>query len=130
VIDGVVADAEVPGDVPADAPADVPIDAGHRRPIRLPLDAGRSAFRDAAIAAAAIDASQPQGMGALTAKHKSDRYLNVVVDGRIIGPTPKFSEPIAAGSHVIELIDPKTSEVIVRSTVRVEVGKTVTIVEP
>jgi hypothetical protein len=54
----------------------------------------------------------------------------VVVDGRIIGPTPKFAEEIAAGTHVIELVDPKTSQVVVRRTVKVEVGKTVTIVEP
>jgi serine/threonine-protein kinase len=147
---GVVAlpvDARGPADVPAidggppdaaapeDAPAEPPIDAGHRRTRRPPLDAGRPVGRDAAVpttAAAAIDAGapSPSGYGALTAKSKGEQYLSVVVDGRIIGPTPKFGEAILAGTHVIELVDPKTSQVVVRRTVKVDVGKTVTIVEP
>ncbi|HEX2690446.1 MAG TPA: serine/threonine-protein kinase [Kofleriaceae bacterium] len=141
-IDARVADASVPdaGAVdaePVDAEPvdagpspDAPIDAGHRR-VRPLLDGGRTLARDAPVtAAAAIDAPQIQGYGALTAKHRGDRYLNVVVDGHIVGPTPAFSEQISAGTHVIELVDPSTSKVVVRRTVTVEVGKTVTVVEP
>jgi eukaryotic-like serine/threonine-protein kinase len=136
-IDAGAADAAVPEDAPpvdppVDPPIDPPIDAGHRRPVRVPLDAGRTVGRDAQVpttAAAVIDAA-PQGYGALTAKSKGEQYLSVIVDGRMVGPTPMFDEPILAGTHVIELVEPKTSEVVVRRTVKVEVGKTVTIVEP
>jgi len=71
-----------------------------------------------------------RGYGAFTAKSKGEQYLNVVVDGTIVGPTPQFKVEIAAGTHVIELIDAKTSKVVVRRTVTVEVGQTVTVVEP
>jgi len=132
-IDARFADAAAPDDAPpVDPPSDPPIDAGHRRPVRAPRDAGRTVGRDAQIpatAAAVLDAA-PQGYGALTAKSKGEQYLSVIVDGRMIGPTPKFDEEILAGTHVIELVDPKTSQVVVRRTVKVEVGKTVTIVEP
>jgi hypothetical protein len=117
---------------PIDAAPEVPIDAGQRRPVRVPRDAGRTVGRDAPAlpaSTAVIDAA-PQGFGALTAKSKGEQYLSVIVDGRMIGPTPKFDEAIAAGTHVIELVDPKTSQVVVRRTVKVEIGKTVTIVEP
>lgn len=139
-----VADAEAPGDAapeppvdaapgpPLDAAPEAPLDAGRRRPVRVPHDAGRTVGRDAAAGpatAAVIDAA-PQGYGALTAKSKGEQYLSVMVDGRMIGPTPKFDEAILAGTHVIELVDPKTSQVVVRRTVKVEIGKTVTIVEP
>lgn len=130
-IDAGRVDAEaVDAEAPADAPI-APIDGGHRRPVRPLLDAGRSLARDATIAAAVIDASsQAQGFGALTAKHKGGRYLSVVVDGRIVGPTPKFGEPIPAGTHVVELVDPKTSQVVIRRTVKIDLGETVTVVEP
>jgi len=104
----------------------VPIDAGHRRPIRPPIDAGRTVARDAAPAAEPVVA----GFGALIAKHKGDRYLNVVIDGRIIGPTPMFGQKIATGTHVVELVDAKTSEVVVKRTIKVELGATVSVVEP
>jgi len=125
-----VEDAEPPPDALTEAPIDAPIDAGHRR-VR-PLDAGHTAGRDAPVheaTAAMIDAA-PQGYGQLTAKHNGTRYLNVLVDGHLIGPTPKFGEQIPAGSHVIELVDPKTSQVVVRRAVKVDVGETVTIAEP
>jgi hypothetical protein len=129
--DGRAVDAEVvDAEAPADAPADAPIDAGHRRPVRPLLDAGRPLTRDAMVSAAAIDAPQAQGLGALTAKHRGDRYLNVVVDGHIVGPTPMFNEPIAAGTHVVELVDPNTSKVVIRRAVTVDAGKTAIVVEP
>jgi len=131
----VVIDAAIDAAAPADAPAEPPSDAGHRRPVRTPLDAGspeRTVRRDASIASVpmiAIDAAV-RGYGAFTAKSKGEQYLNVVVDGTIVGPTPQFKVEIAAGTHVIELIDAKTSKVVVRRTVTVEVGQTVTVVEP
>jgi protein kinase-like protein len=135
MIDAGAADAADPDAAPAptvDAATELPLDAGHRRAVRTPLDAGRPAGHDAQVlptTAAVIDAA-PQGYGALTAKSKGEQYLSVIVDGRMIGPTPKFDEEILAGTHVIELVDPKTSQVVIRRTVKVEVGKTVTIVEP
>ena len=126
-----VADAAVPVDAPADAPADAPVDAG-RHPVRAPRDAGRTVGRDAALAvpgATVIDAAV-LGFGTLTAKHKNDRYLNVVLDGQQLGPTPLFGQKIPAGTHVIELVDALNSKVVVRRTVTVEPGGSVTVSEP
>ncbi|HZJ64564.1 MAG TPA: protein kinase, partial [Kofleriaceae bacterium] len=126
-----VADAAVPVDAPADAPADAPVDAG-RHPVRAPRDAGRTVGRDAALAvpgATVIDAAV-LGFGTLTAKHKNDRYLNVVLDGQQLGPTPLFGHKIPAGTHVIELVDALNSKVVVRRTVTVEPGGSVTVSEP
>jgi hypothetical protein len=71
----------------------------------------------------------PAGWGSLTVKHKDNRYLQVVLDGRILGPTPMFKLRISAGPHVVELVDPATSVVVVKRTVTVDVGQSVT-VEP
>ncbi len=115
-----------------DASSAPPSDAGHRRPGRAPLDAGHAVARDASVPMMAVDAAGTviRGYGAFTAKSKTEQYLNVVVDGSIVGPTPQFNVEIAAGKHVIELIDAKTSKVVVKRTVMVEVGQTVTVVEP
>jgi hypothetical protein len=120
-------------DLPVDAPEPpeppvLPIDAGHRRPIHPPRDAGRTAWHDAEVATAPADAAA--SFGAITAKHKGDRYLNVLVDGQMVGPTPLFDRRIAAGTHVVELVDPRTTEVVARRTVKVETGETVTVTEP
>jgi eukaryotic-like serine/threonine-protein kinase len=117
---------------PTLAPTLAPVDAG-RRPVRPPRDAGRGAARTIALDAAApvvaaLDAAQ--GWAALTAKHKGSQYLNVVLDGRIIGPTPMFKQRISTGSHVIELVEPRTGDVVVRRTVTADVGENVTIVPP
>lgn len=109
-------------------PPVLPIDAGHHRPPRPPHDAGHTIARDAEIAAAPADAAA--SFGALTAKHKGDRYLNVLIDGRMIGPTPVFKLRIAAGTHVVELVDPRTTDVVARRSVKVEPGETVTVTEP
>lgn len=106
-----------------------PLDAGHRRPpSRPPRDAGRSLARDAETAGPPADAAE--SFGALSALHQGGRYLNVVVDGRLIGPTPIFHHRIATGSHTVELIDPRTTDVVVTRTVKVKVGETVTVSEP
>jgi len=122
-----------PSDAPLDAPADAliaaPPDAGHRRPSPAPRDAGRTIAHDAAIAGAPAEPAV-QGWGKLIAKHKGDRYLSVVLDGRMIGPTPMFHRRVAAGSHVVELVDARTSEVVVKRTVVVGVGEEISVVEP
>ncbi len=118
------AGAALPEDAQIDAATSMPLDAGRRRPTRPPPDAGHTATRDATPAAA------PQGFGTLIAKHKGDRYRNVVVDGRILGPTPMFGQKLAAGTHVVELVDATSSEVVVKRTVHVEAGGSVSVVEP
>jgi hypothetical protein len=54
----------------------------------------------------------------------------VVLDGRILGPTPMFRQRIAAGTHAIELVDAQSGEVVVRRTVKVEPGEAISVVEP
>ncbi|HEX7838841.1 MAG TPA: hypothetical protein VF469_15295, partial [Kofleriaceae bacterium] len=126
---------EVPLVTPVDAtsevpvPPEVPVDAGHRRPPRPPRDAGTTLARDAELAAAPPPETAV-GYGALTAKHSGDQYLNVVLDGRIIDTTPVFARRIPAGTHVVELVDPRTSEVVVKRTVKVEASETVTVLQP
>jgi eukaryotic-like serine/threonine-protein kinase len=128
------ADAQIAvPDLPLDAPEPpeppvLPLDAGHRRPIRPPRDAGRTASHDAEVAAAPADPAA--SFGAITAKHRGDRYLNVLIDGQMIGPTPLFSRRFPAGTHVVELVDPRTTEVVVKRTVKVEAGEVVTVTEP
>jgi serine/threonine-protein kinase len=117
-----------PIDAPEPEPPVLPLDAGHRRPVRPPRDAGHTMGRDAEIAAAPADA--PTRFGAITAKHKGDRYLNVLIDGRMIGPTPIFKLRLATGTHVVELVDPRTTDVVARRSVKVEPGETVVVTEP
>jgi hypothetical protein len=128
--DARIALPEPPREPPIDAPEPpvLPIDAGHRRPVRPPRDAGHTIARDTEIAAAPADAAV--GFGAITAKHKGDRYLNVLIDGRMIGPTPLFKLRLAAGTHIVELVDPRTTDVVARRSVKVEAGETVTVTEP
>jgi len=133
VVIDVVIDAGIDAGIDAmiEPPREPPIDAGRRRPFRMPLDAGRSVGRDApAEPPAATAADSTQGTGQLVVKHKGDKYRNVVLDGRIIGATPMFGDPIPAGRHVIELVDAATSKVVLRRSVMVGPGDQVTIIEP
>jgi serine/threonine protein kinase len=116
--------------VPVDAPepAPPPIDAGRRRTVRLPLDAGRVVRDATATATAAHAPDAAQGTGLLIVK-PGDRYLNVVLDGQMIGPTPIYKRSIPAGPHVIELVDPRTSEIVVKRTMKLGAGEIFT-VEP
>jgi serine/threonine-protein kinase len=121
----------VPGDAPEPPPP--PIDAGRRRTVRLPIDAGRVVRDAAATATATATATAPvpdaaQGSGLLIVK-PGDRYLNVVLDGQMIGPTPIYKRSIPAGPHVVELVDPRTSEIVVKRTMKLGAGETFT-VEP
>jgi hypothetical protein len=38
-----------------------------------------------------------------------------------------FNLRVSAGTHVVELVDPRTSEVVVRRTITVDVGQPVTV---
>ena len=119
-IDATLVDAAVAVD--ARPPVRPPIDA--RPPVRPP-----PVPRDAATTVP-IDAAPPAGFGTLTITHKGrDSFLNVVVDGKLLGATPKFKMRIAAGEHVVELVEPDTGNVVVRRTITVAVGGHVT-VEP
>jgi hypothetical protein len=137
-VDAAAPDAAA-GDAAIDAPVDaildvplVPIDAGHHRTVRVPVDAGRPVPRDGATVTATPPPPEPaaQGFGTLTAKTKGGPYLNVSIDGHVIGPTPMFGRKIPAGRHVIELVDPRTGSAVVQRTVTVGDGESVTVVEP
>jgi hypothetical protein len=120
--------AEVPIEVPVEVPVDAPPHRSPHRTLRPPVDApGPSHDAPAPVIPAA---KAPQGSGKLIAKSKGATYLSVVLDGALIGPTPMFKQTIPAGSHVIELVDPRTSKVVVRRTVAVADGETITVVEP
>jgi hypothetical protein len=122
-----------PGDVPVDAPFHVPPGAGHRRTLRPPVDARSPTDTPIDASNAAPNATPPnaaQGTGTLTAKSKGETYLSVVLDGSIIGPTPMFRRVIPAGTHTIELVEAKTSKVVVHRVVTISDGDAVTVVEP
>ncbi|HEV7558312.1 MAG TPA: protein kinase [Kofleriaceae bacterium] len=114
-IDAVSIDAPIMIDAPIDAPRHTgPHDA---RP--APHDVARS---DAPAAIA------PQGRGLLIVSHPSSPYLQVIVDGRYLGPTPMLKgTPIAAGPHTITLVHPTTNEVVLTRSVVVRDGETITI---
>jgi len=100
--------------------------APERTPAREPE---RTADSPPDAGAAGEAGAEAKGFGTLTAKHTKDRFLNIVIDGRQLGTTPLFRKSVPAGTHTIELIDPQTSEVVTRRTVKVDVGQSVTIVE-
>jgi serine/threonine-protein kinase len=130
--DARIAMPEPPVDAPEPPPV-LPIDAGHRRPFHVPRDAGRSAPRDARLAdttGSAAPADAAASFGTITAKHKGERYLNVLIDGQMVGPTPLFNRRLAAGAHVVELVDPRTNDVVARRSVKVDAGEVVTVTEP
>jgi hypothetical protein len=122
--------------VAIDAAPDASLDRGHHAKQRVPPDAGRATSRtvsrDAAPAGSAAAAPDvaPHGTGVLVVKHKGTQYRTVVLDGRIMGSSPMFGDPIPAGRHVIELVDAATSEVVLRRTVTVNPGEQITIIEP
>ena len=127
----------VPVDVPIDAAIDAPTpDAGHRKPapVRPPRDAGRPAPHDTpgtqGPETAAGSAPAGQGTGKITALHRGGRYLNIVIDGDNIGPTPQYNLAVPAGTHTVQLLDPPTGKVVVKRTVKVDAGQTVTVTEP
>jgi serine/threonine-protein kinase len=120
--------AELPV-VPIDAELEPPIDAGRRRPIRALRDAGRSATRDAEPAAPPAEPAVAS-FGTITAKHTAGRFLNIVIDGHLFDSTPVFGKPLPTGTHTIELVDPQTSRVVVKRTVKLDAGQAITITEP
>lgn len=113
---------------PADAA--IPIDASPRR---VPADAGRPPSRDAAIAAATVDAAPPPatGSGFLNIRHHAGGvYLNVVIDGKTIGVTPMLKKAFPAGKHVLELLAPDSGDVVHRQAFEVVDGQTVSLQQP
>jgi hypothetical protein len=55
-------------------------------------------------------------------------YLNVILDGELIGPTPIMTpRKVPAGTHTIKLQHPSTNEVVLKRTITVRDGETVTI---
>ncbi|HEU4730320.1 MAG TPA: serine/threonine-protein kinase [Kofleriaceae bacterium] len=123
---------EIPVEIPVDAAVDagipVPLDAGRRRPVRIAADAGHAIALDAAAApAASTPDAVLRGTGLLIAKHTGDTYLGVMIDGSFFDHTPVIKEPIPAGTHTIELVDMASHRVVVRRTVTVHPGETVTI---
>ena len=127
---------------PADAPrAIVAIDAAPAPPpidapaLPVVLDAGRHVAvpRDAGHVAIAIDAAPAaiEGTGYLRAKHKGDRYLNVIVDGQMIGTTPILKpRPLPAGPHKIQLADPVTGNVVTSQQINLQPDHTIEVDEP
>jgi hypothetical protein len=109
---------------PPDAAEVAPIDAGRPRP---PRDGGR-ARADAAVMPMAADAAV--GTGYLKALHAGSRYLDVIVDGKKIGPTPIYKpRPVPAGPHTVDLVEPSTGEVIVHKQIHIVPDQTVTVQE-
>jgi hypothetical protein len=53
-----------------------------------------------------------------------------VIDGDNIGPTPQYNLAVPAGTHTVQLLDPPTGKVVVKRTVKVDAGQTVTVTEP
>jgi serine/threonine-protein kinase len=108
-------------EVPVDAPS-ATRDAGRLRAVVVrPL-------RDAAlatppVAADAGTAPALAGTAFFTAKH-GDHYLNVIADGHMIGVTPILkAHQLAAGRHVLELVEPASGEVVVHREVTLHDGE-------
>jgi serine/threonine-protein kinase len=81
-------------------------------------------------AAAAPAVPAVTGIGRITIVARDDSFLNILLDGKPFAVTPQIDKPIAAGSHVVELIDPKTNAVIHRETVTVAPGQRVRVRPP
>lgn len=108
-----------------DAPP-VPIDAAViAPPRRRPPATARTVPPPAAPAPAT-----PSAMGMISIRSNGEGFLNIFVDGKPFQVTPQIQKPIAAGSHTIELLDPKTGAVVYTTTVDVEPGEHVRVRQP
>src|SRR5690606_31439230 len=104
------------------APAPAPADAPRRRP---PRDASPRTVRPDASPRPPVDAAPPpplSGTGRITIVGRGEAFLNIFVDGQPFLVTPQIDKPIAAGARTIVLMDPKTNQVVYRTTVVVEPG--------
>jgi len=137
---GLPVDAPSPIEAPPDAapPLDAPPvlrDAG--RPAR---DAAPIAPRDATVPLtvprdaappAPPDAAVPMGSGFVSVFHRAGgTYLQVVIDGKPIGPTPLVKRKLAAGKHTVQLLAPDTSQTVVEQGIDVADGQHVTVRQP
>jgi len=125
------ADAALPTEEP---PPDGPPPDGPRR---RPRDAGVLATpRDAGVPRAPRDAAappadaRPAGTGRISIVGRGEAFLNILVDGQPFQVTPQLQKPIAAGSHTIVLLDPKTNQVVYQTTVVIEPGQHVRVQPP
>jgi serine/threonine protein kinase len=57
-------------------------------------------------------------------------WANVVIDGKNVGATPLFGHQVPSGEHVVELLDPRTRNVVLRRRVDVATGKNTAISYP
>jgi hypothetical protein len=82
--------------------------------------------RDAAVARAPADAPSPTvlaGTAFVTAIH-ADHYLNVIIDGHMVGVTPILkARPLPAGHHVLELVEPASGDIVVHREVTLRDGE-------
>ncbi|MCX5744476.1 MAG: protein kinase [Proteobacteria bacterium] len=120
----IVVDARVPIDAPAPrAPRDgrAPLP----RSIPIPIDAPAAPPPDAAVVSA------PVGTGLLSVFPRTrGAYLQVMLDGKLLGPTPIVKRVVAAGTHAIQLLAPDTSEVVFEQQIVVSPGAGLTVRQP
>lgn len=71
-------------------------------------------------------ADQPPGKLRVTA----EPYANVLVDGKLVGPTPMLGHKLPAGKHTVVLVDPASGEVRLRKTVTISSGELMRVEAP
>jgi len=123
----IVVAPEAGTDAPIDALPDAALDAAvDARTVHQVHDAGPR-HKDAAVPLDATVTAAAGGTGFLRVPHPGE-YLNVILDGELIGPTPIMTpRKIPAGTHTIKLQHPSTNEVVLKRTITVRDGETVTI---
>ena len=105
----------------ADAPR--PVDAAPRVVRHHHVDAGR--VHPVVVHRHDAAPALPTGTGYLTAFPRAGgSYVNVTVDGKLVGQAPMFTpNPIPAGRHTIELVDPVTNKAVLSETIDVKDGQ-------
>lgn len=119
------------------------VDAAVDAPVRVYRDGAVVAQRDAAATVVMLDGGAPPqppdaapvalGSGTLVVRHhkKSPSYLEVYVDDVLYGKTPTFGgRALTAGTHAVRLVRPDSGEVVFRTEVVIEDGKTTNLVQP
>jgi hypothetical protein len=120
----IIVGRDAPFDAPIDAPPDAAIDA---RTVHPPVHDAGTRHKDAAAPPDATVIAGSAGTGFLLVPHPGE-YLNIILDGDVIGPTPIMTpRKISAGTHTIKLQHPTTQEVVLKRTITVRDGETVTI---
>lgn len=102
---------------------------------------GRPAIRDAGAGAAGGTTprtvpDEPEGEGAPSdqppgkLRVTAEPYANVLVDGKLVGPTPMLGHKLPPGKHTVVLVDPASGEVRLRKTVIISSGELVRVEAP